>query len=127
MEIQVSEDNFSSECVSFKNNLEKLKYEQNQAMVSRNDILLFVRFLIAIVTTGMLFHYIPKWKEKDTEKIDGDSIFGILLISFIVSVIAPLVFGWILPPPIEWFPQVFRDINQSQVDSWYNNIGPNKF
>ena len=122
VERQVSEYDTVDECIVYKNNLELLKHEHNQKMVTRNGYLVFGEFVLAFIVTIMLFYYIPKSRGAGPENMDGNVFFAIALFAFGISIVMPLIYGWILPPPVEWFPQVFNDIRQSQVDHWYNNL-----
>jgi hypothetical protein len=100
-------------CYQFKSAFEELKYYHNKSMVQRNSYVLSGNILVAIIVTVLAFHFIPKWKGKE---LASDNFISAVFLAFLISVIAPLFFSWLLPPPAEWFPQIFKDINDAQVE-----------
>lgn len=104
---------------NYENAIEISKYYHNQRM---NDIHRYITSgLIAfgIITTLFLFYFIPRLNGK---KLDGDEIFSAFLIGLITSSIMPLLYGWLLPAPVEWFPSIIREIHKSQVQNVMNQL-----
>lgn len=112
-------EDYSGPCSVFLNPLEEAKYYHNRSMVERNVYLITTEFLSWGAVTGLFFYWVPKWKNRAfLQDIDGATCFmAIAGITFGVSVVAPLIFSAILPPPVEWFPQVFVNLRQAQVDA----------
>lgn len=81
-------------------------------MADRHRSIFISLIVFGIVVSYFFFYYIPKLKGV---KLDSQDTFAILIAGFFTATLAPLIFGWILPPPIEWFPSVFREINESQA------------
>ena len=108
-------NSYETECVRFKNDFAMLKHYHNQKMVSRNKYLIFIEYIVAFLITTLFFYFIPKWKGRLGNLQRSDMIFIILMIAFCISIIIPLILDWILPAPVKWFPQIFKDINDAQV------------
>lgn len=115
-EVQTGENAFHSECVLFQNDFEEAKYVHNQSMVGRNKILLLSQLALWFGVTSLLFHLIPKWK--GSGNVDAGGWFGPTAgIALAVSMGVPWLLSSALPPPYEWFPQVFRDISDAQIQA----------
>ena len=122
IEIQVSENDYKTECIEFKNDFEMLKYYHNKEMVRRNKYLVFLEFILAFLATSLFFYFIPKWKGHVSNEDNASKFLILTLIAFLISTIAPLIFSWILPAPVNWFPQIFKDINDAQVNEVLRNL-----
>lgn len=116
MQVQTSSDESETRCVKFKNDFEMAKYYHNKDQVTLNKWLIFFNYIIALFTTSLLFYLIPKWKGPLKNKGSGEELFSILFLAFLVSIVVPLIFSWILPPPVYWFPSIFTEINNAQVN-----------
>ncbi len=111
-------------CLKYKNKLEQLKHYHNLKMIERNKYLSFSLFVIAFLLTKLIFSLIPEWKANgfntQSLKIAMTDVTGIifeLIIAFVIIFITPWIFELILPPPAEWFPEVFREISNAQIEA----------
>lgn len=105
------------ECVFFKNDFEEAKYLHNKKMQGRNAILLFVVFGTSFLGGGLLFHWIPTWKGGPVAPSGSGALGVVLLLSLGVTLLGPLAYGKVLPPPAEWFPSVFLEIREAQQEA----------
>jgi hypothetical protein len=114
-EFETGPDTYESICTQFKNSLQEEKYHHNHRMLKRNKYITYVNIALFLAITIHLFHLIPKWQRKPD--FDSEDITKIVGLGLVVSIVLPLIFGFVLPPPIEWFPDIFREIRYRQVDS----------
>lgn len=119
--IEKSEGEYETICTEFKNDFEARKYYHNKRMVTRNKYLLAMQFLLALGTTGLLFYFIPKWKGLNPSA-HGGHFLEIAIVAFVVSIVVPLILGWLLPAPVKWFPSVFKEMNDAQVNEALRNL-----
>lgn len=103
-------------CMSFKNEFEQSKYYHNLDMVKRNKMIVYGGMVFWFGVTALLFHLIPAWKGLHNSGL-GDSFVALVAMSLVTAVLVPWILSAILPPPNEWFPQVFRDMNDAQVQA----------
>jgi hypothetical protein len=101
----------------FKDEYEEAKYYHNEQMLDRNKYLIGAEFALGLGLTILLFHFIPKWKAGGVQKDEPDKPISILFLAFGITIIMPLVFSWILPPPVEWFPSYLRELNDTLVNA----------
>jgi len=106
-------------CVGFKNNLEERKYDHNSDMRDRNEKLIILEFVLFLGITYLVFHFIPKWRERRHHSaLDLTHTFIPLgVLTFGVSMVMPYIFDFILPPPTEWFPDIFVEIRETQREA----------
>ncbi|TET87411.1 MAG: hypothetical protein E3J96_05570 [Sulfurovum sp.] len=111
-------------CTEFKDNLEKAKHFHNLDMIDRNSNLHLGVFFFFLSLSTLIFYFIPKWYGKipainytsDNTVANFINTFGLLLIiNYVVVYIISLIIGYILPPPSEWFPDIFDAIHTNQV------------
>ena len=121
-EVQTGPETNEIVCVAYKNSFERAKYFHNRRMIGRNKALLMVEFTLWLGATTLLFHWMPKWKGIAQSEDGGNKAFLILVLTFGVSLIAPRVFSWFLPPPVDWLPSVFREIREAQVQMALRDI-----
>ena len=121
-EVQTAADEYKQECFAFKNAFEEAKYRHNQRMIGRNKFLIAVQFGLWFAAAGLVFHWIPTWRGIPLVHDGAERFFAIAVLAFATSVIAPLVLSWLLPPPVEWFPSIFREINDAQVEAALRHI-----
>jgi len=100
-----------SPCVEFKNKWEEIKYNHNLSMKHRNMYLYFYSVLIATVGSLLALKWLWKmdlwvWRSRFLAGQAG----------LLIGVLMPLVFSWILPPPMEWFPDMIVRMHESKVD-----------
>lgn len=118
VEIPVGENKEEYRCVEFKNEIEKMKYYHNRTQQEHNENIYWGITIFGAIITILTFHYIPKWKnikyKNKTEK--NDKIEAIIIIIVATTGVAPLIYHYILPPPIEWFPDIFRRIHEQRVN-----------
>jgi hypothetical protein len=105
----------------FLDEYEEAKYYHNLSMLERNKYLIGTEFVLGAALTFLLFHFIQKWKTGGDSE-DHEKTFLILMLSFGVSIVMPLIFSWILPPPVEWFPSYFRELNDTLVNAELDRI-----
>ena len=106
-------------CLEFKTNFEERKYDHNSDMRDRNEKLLILKFVLFLGITYLVFHFIPKWREgRHHSALDlTHTLVPLGFLSFGVSMIMPLIFAFILPPPTEWFPDIFVEIHETQREA----------
>ncbi|NLC67800.1 MAG: hypothetical protein GX754_03220 [Clostridiaceae bacterium] len=100
---------------NYDNEFEVNKYFHNERMVKRHTYIFVSMIIVGIIASFLLFYFIPKWKGVKIEHDDYDHTFSILMLGAFTAGLVPLLFGWILPPPVDWFPNVFREINELQA------------
>lgn len=106
------DDQVVSTCVSFKNDFEERKYHHNLEMLSRNKTLLWLNIGIWSIVGFVVFHLVPTWKGLPTVGALGAAGIGAT-----TALLVPIALSWILPAPVEWFPDVLREIHDAQVDA----------
>jgi len=116
MEFQTGPDSYEIRCIEFKNRFEEYKYYHNHDMKERNKYLIGGNFALFLAMTFLLFHFVPKW-QGENDRTNHDKFFLLFLLSFGVVVIMPLIFGFVLPAPIEWFPKIFVEIHEKQIEA----------
>lgn len=121
-QVQTGPDSYEMVCVEFKNATEQAKHYHNEQMLDRNKVLLGIEFALWLGVTTLLFHWIPKWKGVSQSAEGGNKVFLILCLAFGVSLAAPRVFSMLLPTPADWFPSVFREIRDAQVEKVLREI-----
>ena len=106
-------------CLEFKNNFEELKYDHNSDMRDRNEKLLILKFVLFLGITYLVFHFIPKWRERPHHSaLDLEhTLLPLGVLSLGVSMTMPYIFDFILPPPTEWFPDIFVEIHETQREA----------
>ena len=134
-EIGTDEDGYPiEECLVFKNDFEEAKHFQNGRMHNRNQTLLGVEFalwfLVGALVVGErksepcpaylsrrgLIPLVERFWWSNWERI----AYGLMLV-YLVLIIS-LILSWVLPPPIEWFPRVITDINETLVEAELQRI-----
>lgn len=115
--LQVSEDEYEYVCFEFKNELEEFKYYHNMEMAKRNKYVYIISFLIAYLLTSFCFCFIPKWRNKISKEVFRKNLLISAGVALAITFLGPLLFGFILPPPAEWFPSIFRDMHNEKVDN----------
>jgi hypothetical protein len=66
------------------------------------------------------FHNIPKWRG---ERTSSDTLVVGFALGALAAFLGPLVFSWILPAPIHWFPREFAEIRQGRVNAALRELG----
>jgi len=105
-------------CVEFINSLEEDKYFHNKRMATRNAIVMTVALLIGVVWEYMIRFQIPHWKKNSPLHPYKDFFPGIFFALWAYSfwlIVVLLGCTFILPPPVDWYPDIFRDIRDAQV------------
>lgn len=121
-EIQTGPDDFSYRCVAYKSPLEEAKHRHNLQMIDRNKVLFAIEFVLWFGIAALAFHWVPTWKGIRTSVSGGEKFISLGVLAFVVLVVGPLVLSWLLPPPVDWFPGVFREINEAQVQEALRGI-----
>ena len=107
----------------FKNDFEKRKFYHNKAMEKRNTYLIWLNFVIAVVITSVVFYFIPERRKVSNENSYTGVFISILAMAFCVTFIMPLMFSFILPSPIEWFPKILKDFYENKVNDLLIELG----
>lgn len=110
---------FHKECIRFKNKIEELKYLHNQTIEKRISKRVYAMFALASIVTLLLMllapsHFFDNGNEflhHKTEVIASAIFYG-----FLISIIMPLFYGAVFPPPIEWLPHEIIAIRQARVE-----------
>ena len=110
---------YHKECIRFKNKIEELKYNHNQAMQKRISIRVFVMFALASSVTLLLMLFAPsRFFDNGNEFIHhkAEVIASAIFYGFLISILLPLFYGAVFPPPIEWLPNEIISIRQARVE-----------
>jgi hypothetical protein len=70
----------------------------------------------------LLFHRSALGVKEGLKEVSTEGYFALLLLSFVVSIVIPLLLDLILPPPVEWFPAIFKEIDDAQVEEAMREI-----
>ena len=111
VQIQTGENSFDEQCVAFKDHASELKHYHNQRMVQRNKYWLYFRSVLGALLGALVFHTIPRWRRTPSP---STALTGGLALGAVVAFLAPLVFGWMLPSPIDWFPRELAEIHSAR-------------
>jgi hypothetical protein len=113
-EIQTGEDEYSFECFEFKNEFEEAKYNHNVKSSDINFYIYLGGFILNVFLIYLIFHKLPQRINKNEEyrQLNENEIFEFIMMTFAIILIAPWVFSFLLPPPVEWFPDFFRTYNE---------------
>ena len=97
--------------IEFKNSLEELKHYHNVRMRDRNRYWVYGELIVGGFLGLFLFYIVPKWRyPQETLPHKTELAFGGALVGVCSVLIVPLVIGWVLPAPMNWFPQEIVDI-----------------
>jgi len=106
------------ECVKFSDTLQKLKYRHNQKMEERYKNKMFGIFLGATILTFLLMLLSP-YKFFD-RKITFETLSGSFAVAVfygvIIGFLLPVVFQTLLPPPSEWLPSEFLEVQKARTE-----------
>jgi hypothetical protein len=106
------------ECVQFSDKLQELKYRHNQKMEERQKYKTFGIFLCAIGFTFLMMLLNPSKFFDQT--ITYDSYTGIFVVAVfygvIIGFLLPVAFQALLPPPAEWLPNEFFEIQKARTE-----------
>jgi hypothetical protein len=107
-----------NECVQFSDKLQELKYRHNQKMDERQKYKTFGIFLCATGFTFLMMLLHPS-KFFD-QRITFESYTGIFVVAvfygIIIGFLLPVVFQALLPPPSEWLPNEFFEIQKARTE-----------
>jgi hypothetical protein len=95
----------------FKNTLEELKYYHNLSMLERNQYWNYGVLAFGALAGFVTFYLVPRWRGSVEVRIDPipTAFIGGWCGGF-VAMFIPMILGWILPAPVEWFPSEIREI-----------------
>ena len=106
------------ECVQFPDKLQELKYRHNQKMEERFTYKMFGIFLSATILTFFVMLLNPhKFFDRNitlencTEAIAVAVFYGVIM-----GFLLPVVFQALLPPPSEWLPGEFFEIQKARKE-----------
>ena len=120
VEIQTGENSYEERCVAFKDHAAEMKHYHNQRMIGRNKYWLYATAVLGGLLGALAFHTVPGWRGDHTS---SNTFGGGVAIGAIAAFLGPLVLGWILPPPIRWFPQEFVEIHDARQDAALQELG----
>ena len=106
------------ECVEFSDKFQELKYRHNQRMEERFSRKMFGIFLIASFLTFSIMLLSP-YKFFD-RKVTFDNYTGAfataVFYGVIIGFLIPTVLQALMPPPIEWLPSEFYEIQKARTE-----------
>ena len=106
------------ECVQFPDKLQELKYRHNQKMEERFTYKMFGIFLCASISTFLLMLLNP-YKFLDQE-ITLETYAGAVVVAVfygvIIGFLLPVVLQAVLPPPSDWLPNEFFEIQKARKE-----------
>ena len=103
----------------FKSTLEELKYQYNVGMLARNRYWFYATLIFGAIAGYVAFCLLPRWRRSPELRGDAPSTAaGAAFFGAFVALVVPMVLGWLLPAPAEWFPQKIRviaDLRQTEA------------
>lgn len=109
-------------CIEYKNDLEMRKYYHNKKQLTKNK---YIVMPLSAAFGGLLavlfFSYIPMRRrggKMGMSNVGGSFVFGVA-----VWLIMILVYGAILPPPVEWFPDVITEYALEKQENTLRMLG----
>jgi hypothetical protein len=107
------------ECVQFPDKLQELKYRHNQKMEGRLTHKMFGIFLFATIFTFFMMLLNP-YKFVD-QKITLETTTGAIAVAVfygvIIGFLLPVVLQALLPPPSDWLPNEFFEIQKARRET----------
>lgn len=106
------------ECVEFSDTLQELKYRHNQKMEERFTNKKFGIFLAATTFTFLMMVLSPDkfFDRKVTFEVSTGSFAVAVFYGVIIGFLLPVVFQTLLPPPSEWLPDEFFEIQRARTE-----------
>ena len=98
---------------SYDNQFEVSKFYHNEGMHERKRYILYGLFLISLICSYITFYHKPKIKGQDP---GYSGMFAVILFGILTVSLMPLIYSWILPPPVKWLPSILKEINEAQVN-----------
>ena len=103
------------QCVEFKDELEQRKYFHNQKMRQRNEYWVYGMIAFGGLLGLTVFYTGPKWRGDD---VDSEDFILSIVVGATAALVAPLILGWLLPAPANWFPSEITEIaNMKQEEA----------
>jgi hypothetical protein len=104
------------ECVQFSDKLQELKYRHNQKMEERFTYKMFGLFLFASIFTFLMMLLNPyKFLDRPiTLETCTGAIAVAVFYGVIIGFLLPVVFQTLLPPPSDWLPEEFFEIQRAR-------------
>lgn len=113
-------------CVEFKDSMSLLIYAWNHGEKKKKKWVILANYFLMLGLTVLVLNVIPKLRGRSPtfrikrehaglKIINHDEVFSLLLLTFIVSVVVPLGFMWVLPAPVDWFPSVITEMSERQI------------
>lgn len=126
--IQVAEDEYEERCVEFKNEMAHLKHLNNLEMLERNKYWVYSSLLLGALLGGTV---LAIWSGVKANHSVFDSAMLGGLVGLCSALVGPFIYTWLLPPPINWFPQelnrISREREAAAIERLEFNIGFNEY
>ena len=119
-EIQTGETSYERRCVAFKDNASEVKYYHNMIMVQRQKDWLYATLALGGLLGTIAFHIVPRWRG---ERTSSGTLGGGVALGVIAAFFGPIMFSWILPAPIHWFPEEFTKIHEARRAAALRELG----
>ncbi len=114
----------AKDCVKFKSNLEKLKYQHNKRMEKRLDRKVLFLFLLATGVTYLLMVLRPTlfFEKGNYLRYTTGIIATAILMGVVLGFMMPTIYQALLPAPSEWLPQELMEIRRARIELILNEI-----
>ena len=105
-------------CVQFTDEVQKLKYRHNQNMEKRRAHKMLSLFLIASLLTFSIMLLSPHTfiEQKITLENYTGAMTTAVFYGVIIGFLLPTIFHALLPPPAEWLPNEFFEIQKARTE-----------
>ncbi len=106
------------ECVEFTDKHQELKYQHNQKMEERFSRKMFSIFFLASTLTFLIMLLSPLkfFDQKITLENYTGAMATAIFYGVIIGFLLPTVFQALLPPPSEWLPGEFYEIQKARTE-----------
>jgi hypothetical protein len=111
--VRVGPGSYRFECLEFRNKLEEAKFQHNRSIPLRMRFLVGVEFLLGFSVVSLFFYFVPE-RSGESKKAGPDFLLWLSLLAFLMTVVIPMLLGWLLPPPVGWIP-FLGDVQDARV------------
>ena len=117
---QIGENEYEERCIAFKNKAAQIKHIYNLRMVERNRywiyLCVFLGGILGVIVLGRMngiAEIDPGWPGSSAQFVLGCCM----------ALVGPLLFSWLLPPPIDWFPEELVHIHDARQVEALKTLG----